>query len=132
METSRPYRAIPSPKATKISALPNALGSLRGCADGGGGGSGNGNTAADTGDTGRQGGRDQAHSIGGAAAAAAVVEASAALATMGTAKQNRSLLKRIPIGPPRPFWFWFLFSPSELPAQRTALRSIQAVRTDNP
>ena len=27
METSRPYKAIPSPSATKISALPKALGS---------------------------------------------------------------------------------------------------------
>ena len=27
METSRPYKAIPSPSATKINALPKALGS---------------------------------------------------------------------------------------------------------
>ena len=91
METSRPYKAIPSPSATKISALPKALGSSEVAPIAAGG-------AAATAIPPPAMPVDRAAAIRpiplAELAAAAAVEASAAWATIGTPKQNRVTTKK--------------------------------------
>ena len=93
METSRPYKAIPSPSATKISALPKALGSSEVAPIAAG-------AAAATAIPPPMPAMpvDRAAAIRpiplAELAAAAAVEASAAWATIGTPKQNRVTTKK--------------------------------------
>ena len=57
---SMPYSAMPSPRTTKISALPKLFGVLGEGADGGGRAGTDGNAGADAGDAHGQGGGDHA------------------------------------------------------------------------
>ena len=62
METSRPYKAIPSPKRYEDQRLAEGLGSSE-VAPIAAGAAAHGDSSADAGDAGRQGGGDQTHSI---------------------------------------------------------------------
>ena len=78
---SMPYSAMPSPRATKISALPKLLGSSVSGADGGGRAGTDGDAGADAGDAHGQGGGDQAQAhvdVGRGGCGLAVVAANGA------------------------------------------------------